>query len=1128
MQRITRLTLALALLLAPAAAASQVARAEPPAQDSGSLLDRPADLDVRGEGLIAALTRLESTSGVALVYSPSLLPRDAVTCVCRDSTVGGALEVLLASSGFVPRQVDGQVLVVPGRDGAERGRPGAGARQTTTVDMEQPATIVGQITSDGGSPLAGATVRVVGAGHSTFADGNGSYRIEVPEVDVAGTRDTLLVTMLGYRDRRVPFMLEPGTIRLDVSMTVDAIQLSEIVVTGTAGNRVRGAQPAVVSRIDAEEVVSRAPVSSVSQLLTGRVPGVNITGSSGTSGTASRINIRGAASLSLSNEPLVFIDGVRMDSRQRELVDVGGQSLSALDDLNVDEIDRIEVVKGPAAATLYGADASAGVIQIFTKQGEAGVEGVSQRLSVEFGLVEPNFSPRTNYARCPAALTDPSVGHPLCSGLDAGAVVSDNPLARQDAYGTGEVTSIQYSARGGGSDYGYYASIGAEDETGTTPNNGLERRTGRVNFNWITTPDLSFDASLGLSHNDVALPPGDQSSYGYMIGAGLGSPLTVSEGDAGSLAGGWLMPNESVESLAAISSDVTTLRVTPSIQVSYSPTSWWTNRLTVGGDISRSTAAQMFPKNTENWYTGDQAEGWVQTVRSNTDLYTVDYRGNVEVSFGEDDRFSSNLSFGSQYISRTNRVLQATGIGLTTNSSNLVSGAATNSAGEAYGQQKSLGLFLQEQLGYRDRLFLQLGARVDQNSAFGSDVGAFFLPKVGASYILSEEPFWEPLGSLVSTLRVRAAYGTTGRAPTPGAPLETYLSAPYITDAGSLEPGLIPLNPGNADLRAERGSELEAGLDAGFFDDRVGLELTYFSKRTTDLLIQVPQPPSSGFTQGSASRPFENVGEVLNRGFELTLDATPVAGSDVDWQMALQASTLHNELVSLGDLDPFVNSYRVFAPGRELGAWYVNRIREVDEENGQVVVSDTAEFLGGQMPDLEATLGTTLTLFGNLRLHGQLSGKFGYRVYNLGQEFRDRFYGNSAEAVLPPEEGGFTERERLRRYGPYVGESSGQAIPFTEVKEDYIQPGDHVRLSEVSASISLPEGLIEKVGLSSATFTLAGRNLALWSDFGGFDPEVLGTGPGTPGSTFYDQFYTAEVFTLPPARRWIGRFNVQF
>lgn len=660
MVRHTRLFLMLGAVLIPTGAASQVVRPaslltqQRPAP--GTVLEQVAGLEVRDVPLLTALTELERRSGLALAYSPSLLPNPSVSCACRDSTVAGALRTLLARTGFTFRQAEQQVVLLLGptvSPGSSPSRSAPVRPLPSEAPTLPPAVITGRILTEGQTPLAGALVTLASAGRSVLSNTDGRYRIVVPEGAVVQGADTLAVTLLGYNERRIPFTLQQGEIVLDVILTVDAVQLDEILVTGTAGNQARGAQAAVISRIDAADVVDVAPVSNVTQVLEGRVPGITITPGSGTTGAASRINIRGAASLSLSNQPLVFIDGIRMNSRQRELLDVGGQTLSALNDLNPSDIRRIEIVKGPAAATLYGADASAGVIQIFTKRGMAGAQGLTQTASLEYGLVEPNFTPRANYAACPAELTDPAAGHPLCAGLEPLAIVSDNPLARQGAFSDGYGTSFRYSARGGGDGYGYYASFGADDEDGTTRNNSLERRTGRVNFNWTANPDLTFDAAIGLSHNEVRLPPGDQFSYGYMIGAGLGSPLTVRTAQDGTLAGGWLFGNESVESLSGILSKVTTKRATPSVRLQYSPTAWFTNRLTLGGDISQSTALQFFPKNDRGWYSGDQANGWVQSVRSNTDLYTVDYLGNIRTTFGEDDQFSSDLSFGSQFISRT-------------------------------------------------------------------------------------------------------------------------------------------------------------------------------------------------------------------------------------------------------------------------------------------------------------------------------------------------------------------------------------------------------------------------------------------------------------------------------------------
>src|SRR5690606_11565481 len=399
------------------------------------------------------------------------------------------------------------------------------------------------------------------------------------------------------------------------------------------------------------------------------------------------------------------------------------------------------------------------------------------------------------------------------------------------------------------------------------------------------TPRTTFDASVALTRTEYDLPRTDQDAYGYYIQSTLGSPLTVQDAPGGGITGGLLFPATSLESLSAITSRVAALRLTPSLQVRYAPVPWFTNRLTVGGDLTQAEGFQHFPKNDFGWYPDRlvAGNGDVSTTRRDDRSYTVDYLGDIRTTFGDEAQFSSNLSFGSQYVQRVQSTLAGSGAGLVTNSAYLVRNAATSTVGQGFGESRALGLFVQEQIGYRDRLFVQVGLRADRNSAFGSEVGTFYLPKFGASYVLSDERFWDPIADVVNTFRLRGAYGTTGRSPASGASLQTFVPAKYVTDAGLIELGVAPGNPGNPALKPERGKELEFGFDAGLFDGRVGVELTYFNKRSSDLLVSVPIAPSAGY----GSNPLGNIGEVVNRGVEFLLHARPVSRSDVTWEVSL-------------------------------------------------------------------------------------------------------------------------------------------------------------------------------------------------------------------------------------------------
>jgi TonB-linked SusC/RagA family outer membrane protein len=1005
----------------------------------------------------------------------------------------------------------------------------AGTARGATVAAQEPtgtATVTGHVT-DGrsGEPIPSATVGVLGTAIATSTGRDGSYRLtRVP----SGAR-TIVVRRIGYAAATRPIELtDGGTAAVDFPLQTSAVNLQEVVVTGTAGNQTRAAQGAVVATLDASDVAGKAPVSTVTDVLQGRVAGVVVRTSSGTTGSAPRINIRGATSISLSNAPLVFIDGVRAYGGSRQdvgkyhnLAGLGGQSVSALNDINPDDIESIEVVKGPAASTLYGADASAGVIQVITKKGRLGTRHFSQNITTEWNQIDPNFTPLPIYAKCTAANVLAS-GPALCQGLTAGAVISDNPLQREDVFHNGHLGAFEYNAQGGGDSYGYFVSGSVNNEIGTSPSNSYLRHTGRTNFNWTASPTLSAEASVGLSRNYYRLPQGDDANYGYLTQQyALNNIKGVTVAPDGTRSGGLSTP---IAGLSAIQNELTSVRFTPSAIVRYNPLPWFTNRLTLGGDLSSTHGTTFFPPNTQNWYAGDQANGYVEDVQNPINIYTVDYLGSMHMEFGRDKQIASDFSFGSQYINSVTNYLAGVGIGIATASSNLVSSASTTESHQSYSQSKSLGVLAQEQLSFGQKLFLQAGARVDRNSAFGTAYGNLFLPKVSASYVLSQEPFWAQLAPAISTLRLRAAYGTTGRSPDPGASLRTYAPFSYITLNGAVGPGVVQASPGNPDLKPERGTEFETGFDAGFFHERAGLELTYFDKKTSDLLLQNPLAPSLAYT----SNPFINAGKVDNRGLEFTVRATPIDRHNVSWDASFTGSTLKNKLVSLGSV-AIPNQTEVspdltirYVVGQPLAAWYSSRITNVDAAGGFATVTSSPEYVAPQFPTFTGNFSNTVTIFRNLRLYGLLTMQSGAKTLNVTDLYRD-LTGTSGQLNLPAGQGGYSTEEQIAHSGPF---KTASGTPVALVLDRYLQSTDFVRLQEVSLQLSLPDAVVRQLRAGGGTLTIGGRNLHLWksSEWTGTDPEVQAN---TTISGF-QQFSSVEEFTVPPSRRWLARINLQF
>jgi TonB-linked SusC/RagA family outer membrane protein len=986
-------------------------------------------------------------------------------------------------------------------------------------------TVTGRVTdAQSGSPIGSVTIAVQGTQLGAITANDGTYRItRVPD----GTR-TIVARRIGYgAATRVITMTDAATVTADFALQTSAVNLQQVVVTGTAGNQTRAAQGAVVASLDAATVVQQAPVATVTQVLEGRVAGVNVALGSGTTGAAPRINIRGATSISLSNAPLVFVDGVRVYSGQRNdvgtyhnLEGFGGQAVTALNDIAPEDIESIEVVKGPAASTLYGADASAGVIQIITKKGQLGTRHFSQNVRAEWNQIQPNFTPLPLYGTCSASQVA-TTGR-LCSGQAVGTVVSDNPLQREGVFKNGQLGSLDYNGQGGGDSFGYFVSASADNETGTMPSNYYQRRTGRAHVNWVTTPSLGIDANIGISRNDYRLPEGDDANYGYLTQQyALSNIFGVTVGPNGVRSGGLSTP---VAGLEAIQNELTTVRFTPTAQVHYEPMPWFTNRLTVGADLSQTHGVTFFPKNSQNWYQGDFANGYVEDVQNPIDIYTVDYLGNIHSTLGKESSIASDFSFGSQYINTVTNYLAGVGIGLAANSSNLVSSAAANEAHQTYSQIKSLGLLAQEQVSLGQTLFLQAGARVDRNSAFGQAFGSLFLPKFSASYVLSQEPFWTRLAPWVSTMRLRAAWGTTGRSPTAGASLRTYAPFSYVTPTGGVGPGVVQASPGNPNLKPEKGTEFETGFDAGFWHERAGLELTFFDKRTSDLLLQQPLAPSLAYT----INPFVNAGRVDNRGFEFTLRATPLDRPNFGWNAALTGSTLHNKLLSLGtvkiadrsEISPDLTLR--YVPGKPLSAWYSSKIIAIDTVNGFATVTPTPVYAGPQFPTFTANLSNSFTLFKNVQLYALLTHQQGGRILNVTTLYRD-LVGTSAGANLPASQGGYSKAELIAHYGPFKT-PSGTAVPL--VLDRYLQPTDFVRLQELSATFTLPQTVARDLRAANASIVLGGRNLHVWKkkSFDLPDPEVL-SNTTTTGTL---QFASTEEFTVPQPRRWLVRVNLTF
>lgn len=974
----------------------------------------------------------------------------------------------------------------------------------------QTGTISGKVTDAATkAPLADVRVVISGTAFETQTNREGEYRLLNVRPGVTGVS----AFRIGYKAKQDTIRVVAGqTATLNLEMSASVINLSEVVVTGTAGNQERKAQAALVASVTAADVIKDAPVTNVANLLQSRVPGVALSSQSGTKGTATQIRIRGASSINLSNQPLIFIDGVRVN----EGITGSGQSGQAYDrfnDLNPEEIESIEVVKGPAAATLYGADASAGVIQIITKKGRTGSNSFQQTLRFEQGQSSvDHVTIPDNFAACTASSVATTSTNPLCRGQAVGTLVSDNPLNRVGVFRKGDEQVFNYGIRGGGQNYGYALSYGSDNSTGTLPNEAFNRYNVRSNANYIANPKLNVEASLGLAQTSTRLPDNDNNVFGWLGGGLLGSPLTRSDApNRDATQDGWYSLRK-YNAINSIDRELLSKRVTTAVTANYSPTAWFTNRFTGGMDIANDLQTSFFPRNDSLWY-GGQTDGGSNTQTARTaERYTFDYLGNMKKQWGT--TWETNLSFGLQAISTRNQNVQAVGIGFVTNANNSVNSAATTTGSSGFTEQRQYGYLGQLQIGNQNKRFLQVGVRIDRNSSFGDNSPTFVLPKIGGSWAIGEEDFFLPLASTINTLRLRAAWGTTGRSPQPGDALQTLAAASYnIT--GSTGAGAVLGNPGNSNLKPERGTEFEAGLDAGFLDNRVSTELTYFRKQTDDLIIARPIPPSLGFN----NNPLANLGSVLNSGWELAVNVQAINSSNFRWDVRGAANTLRNELLSLGGQSPFaLGGVGRTIVGQQLGVMVAKVVKEVDLQNGRAVVTDTLAPVGNLFPTLEWNLTNTFTIAKNFRVTAMIDAKKDFTVYNNTRFFRETQLVRSNVRLDTTI---LSREERIRRFGPFVSEATGAAVTINDARAGFIEEGDFIRFRELSATYTLPQSLTTRIAsrFQSASVTFAMQNVKLWTNFSGFDPEV---------NAQTGAFSREDFLTAPIPRRAVVRLNLTF
>ncbi|MGI8509438.1 MAG: SusC/RagA family TonB-linked outer membrane protein [Gemmatimonadaceae bacterium] len=974
---------------------------------------------------------------------------------------------------------------------------------------QQTGTITGQVVEKATQrPISDAQVSVVGTQRGARTGDDGTFRITgVP----TGARQVRIIR-IGYGSVLQPVTVTTGSVAMvPIGISVAAVALDQVVTTATGEVERKRQQGTAVATLE-PTVRELAAAQSPSQLLTGKIAGVDIASSGGTVGSGSRIRIRGANSISLSNEPLIIIDGVRFNNSVgadntsgASSLGVGGQVPSRFNDINPEDIASIQVLKGPAAAAQYGTAAASGVIQITTKRGV----NAKPRWTVyaEGGTIQDETTYPANFAQIglttagkrTTSCTLDSQTRSLCTP-NADSLVSFNPLVQASPFINGHRGAFGASVNGGNDLVNYYLSGNFDKQQGVFEVSQDQRAGGRANLSAQPLRNLSVQLGSSYLADHLRLPQNDNNLLGIISTGLLGRAFDDSA------ARGYL-GTQIPQQIYAIRTRQDVQRFENTINSTYQPLGWLTATGVFGLDYLNRYDNEVTPPNMVNL--GSNPDG--NRTSNPYQIFNYTANGTLAGVWNATDKLKFTTRAGAQFNKELVRGTRAFGAKLVAGTASLSGTTARFSVGETNTDNKTIGELFSEDIAIADRIFFTGALRSDQNSAFGQNFGRITYPSASASWVVSDESFF-PKTTLLNSLRLRGAIGESGRQPNFRDAI-TFFNAQTVSLNGTDVAGIVVGGTGNPNLRPERSKETEFGFDAGFFDQRLSLEVTHYFKYTTDLLVAVPLPPSLGLT----TTQFQNLGSVRNRGWEYQANATLFDSRPVKFNLTATTSSQDNILLGLGSLPSgkpipsiVVNTQQKHATGYPLGAYFQPSITYKDANGdgiiarSEVTLSDTAVYLGNPLPKTQWSLSPSLTLFQWFRVSALFDHKGGYKLFNNTARFRCSF-GNCQAAFDP--------------HASLADQAASIAIPLGS-DAGYIENADFTKLRELSFTLLASDRIARAFRVHGLDLTIAGRNLHTWTNYKGFDPEVN----SSPGANFS----TSDFLTLPPSRTWTARVNVTF
>ncbi len=990
-------------------------------------------------------------------------------------------------------------------------------------------TVSGAVTdAQTGQPVEGVVVVVEGTTVGVITGPDGTYSLQVPPGG-----EKLVFSLVGMRRVTMPIS---GRSSIDVAMAEDVLQLDEVVVTALGISRDKKALGYAVEEVDGDILVqSREP--NLMSALAGKVAGLQVNSSNGMPGAGTYIVLRGSTSFQDINQPLIVVDGIPVDnsthftgdpnntSRNNNLTGVTNSNRGI--DINPNDIAEISVLKGPAAAALYGSRAANGAIMITTKSGRSasGRMQIAFKSSVAFDQVNKLPEVQNTYSQGSNGRYNGGSSLSWGARIDTlGQFVNQlGETVQAQAYDndfnkffeTGITTDNALSFSGGDLDNNFFTSVGYLNQTGVIPNTDFSRISIRFNgeskvanhlkariyANYVNSGGSRVQQGSNLSNPLFTLWPAPPTWDLY------GIPYENEDGTMNNYRLFFDNPRWAVEK-NPFTDNVD--RMTGNFQLAYDPIPWLNVLYRVGTDFYSDRRKQINAIGSWEANTiGRVYEEQINNTEVNSDLIATvnkDIAENVNLS----------LTVGNNVNMREFQRLFVRGDGLTIPNFYNLSNATSIITTELVDRERSVSLYYDARLEYKGVFFLSTTGRNDWTSTLPIDNRSFFYPSVSASFVLTEALGMSD-NPVLPYAKLRASWARTGN----GAPVYA-LQSVYVSATpgdgwtdGLLFPlaGTIPAFTlssviGNPDLRPERTEAIEVGLDLKFLQNRIGLDFAYYDQVSTDQIFQ--QQFSSA--TGAVAR-LVNAGEITNKGIELTAYGTPVKTRSFQWEIGANFTRNRSVVVEIGDgieqlsLAGFVAPQVVLVPGQAYGAIFGSAYARDNSGNiliddnsnsptyGLPIIAATNQVIGNTQPDFLLNIRNTLT-FKGFRVSALLDIREGGDIY-AGTTRLMRLYGSTKE----------TENRTTPQVLPGVKASDGGvndiAVPLgqtyyqtiiSNLDEANVFDASWVRLREVNISYSLPASLLERTPFNDLTITASGRNLWLSTDYPNLDPEVSLTG----------------------------------